>query len=133
MFENMLLYIKHKHLKKNFKKIKRKKKKNILRPRNKIKIIWFYSENKDTAKETAVLIDFKTLKKHLHMFFDVESEELRYLFCIQGKRKMPDQLLFNNFCNYEWLKRKQRDHPSKRRRKKRKGKVLITSRRFNWR
>ena len=70
------------------------------------------------------LIDFKALKKHLPMFFDLKSEELRYLFCFGEKRKKeqcPTNFYFNNFCNNERLKRKQRGLPSKKRRKKRKG------------
>ena len=81
------------------------------------------------------LIDFKALKKHLPMFFDLKSEELRYLFCFGEKRKKeqcPTNFYFNNFCNKERLKRKQRGLPSKKRRKKRKGKELITARRFNF-
>ena len=57
----------------------------MLRSRNKIKIIWFYSENVTaTSKDTA---EFKAFKKHLRMFFDVKREELRYLFCIGETRK----------------------------------------------
>ena len=44
-----------------------------------------------------------------------------------------NEFFYNNFCINEGLKRKQRSLPSKKRRKKHKGKVLITSDRFNWR
>ena len=54
----------------------------MLRPRNKSKIIWFYFENIMATSK-----DFKALKKHLRMFFDVKREELRYLFCIGETRK----------------------------------------------
>ena len=65
MFENMLLCIKHYHSE-NF---ERKKKKNKLPPRNKIKIMILILKMLRLHQKKP--IDFKALKKHLHMFFEV--------------------------------------------------------------
>ena len=65
---------------------------------------------------------FSTLKE--------KSKDILFCICETGKRTMSDKFLFQHFLRKDW---KGSNLLSKKRQKKHKRKVLITSRRFNWR
>ena len=99
MFENMLLCIRHLYFEKKIKK----KRKNMLRPPNKIKIIWLYSEDVTaTSKYTTVYIDFRTCACFLTL--KEKSWDINLHWLDKKKEQCRTNFYFNSFCNNKGLK-----------------------------